>query len=201
MSDKKAYPLMPKATAVWLVDNTSLTFKQIADFCGLHEIEVKGIADGEVANSILGIDPVIAGQIDKSEIDRCMKDPNAVLKLKAQMNYGTVQKQTKRIAKYTPIARRQDKPDAIFWLLKHHPEIRDSEIIKLLGTTKSTLEAIKERTHWNMANIRTRDPVLLGICSQADLNRLIDKAALRGGDSVREPMHFDDHNDDENHSY
>jgi hypothetical protein len=186
MSDKKIYPLMPKATAVWLVDNTSLTFKQIADFCGLHEIEIKGIADGDVAGSILGIDPVIAGQIDRSELERCMKDQNAVLKIKSHVSYSSGAKKTKKAAKYTPIARRQDKPDAVYWILKNHPEIRDSEIIKLLGTTKSTLAAIKDRTHWNMANIRPRDPVLLGICSQADLNYLIEKVNLRSGGSNSE---------------
>lgn len=176
MSKKQQYPLMPKATAIWLVENTSLTFKQIADFCGIHELEVKGIADGEVANSIMGVDPVIAGQLGKEEIERCSKDSKLSLKLKTDSVYEAVSKANKKGARYTPIARRQDKPDAIYWLIKNHPEIKDADIIKLIGTTKTTLEAIKGRSHWNMTNIRQRDPVLLGICSQLDLDRVIEKA-------------------------
>ena len=177
MSKKHQYPLMPKATAVWLVENTSLTFKQIADFCGVHELEVKGIADGEVAIGIMGVDPVTTGQLDKHELERCTHDPKAIIKLKASVAYDST-KSSKKTAKYTPIARRQDKPDAIYWLLKNHPEVRDSDIIKLIGTTKSTVAALRDRTHWNMANIRQRDPVLLGICSQIDLDRVVEKTKL-----------------------
>lgn len=175
MSNKQKYPLMPKATASWLVENTALTFNQIAVFCGMHELEVKGIADGEISANIMPIDPVITGQLDKEEIERCTKDPNAHLKLKTNNEYDAITKKSKK-AKYTPIARRQDKPDAIYWIVKNHPEVRDADIIKLIGTTKTTLEAIKTRTHWNMSNIRQRDPVLLGICSQIDLDRIIDKS-------------------------
>ncbi len=177
MSKKQTYPLMQKATAVWLIDNTSLTFKQIADFCGLHELEIKGIADNEVATGIIGVDPVTAGQLDKEELQRCSKDPNAKLQLKVSHAYEAVKK-TKKRANYTPIARRQDKPDAIYWLLKNFPEIKDSTIIKLIGTTKATIAAIRDRTHWNMSNIRQRDPVLLGICSQVNLDRAIEKEKL-----------------------
>ena len=177
MSKKQQYPLMPKATAVWLVENTALTFKQIADFCGVHELEVKGIADGEVAVGVMGIDPVTTGQLDKHELERCAQDAKAMLKLKTSSAYDSA-KSTKKIAKYTPIARRQDKPDAIYWLLKNYPEVKDSDIIKLIGTTKSTVAALRDRTHWNMTNIRQRDPVLLGICSQIDLDRVVEKAKL-----------------------
>ena len=182
VSQTRKYPLMPKATAVWLVDNTILTFKQIANFCGLHELEVKGIADDEVASGIAGIDPVAAGQLDKADIERCCKDPDSQLQLKINMAYESVTK-AKKGAKYTPIARRQDKPDAIFWLLKNYPEIKDNTIIKLIGTTTSTVAAVRDRTHWNMPNIRQRDPVLLGICSQVDLDSAIAKARLENKDS------------------
>lgn len=179
MTKDKKLPLMPKATAVWLIDNTKLTFKQIADFCGMHELEAKGIADGEVANGVVGIDPVVSGQLDKEEIERCSKDPSAKLQLKVSVAYEAVSKSRKKSgAKYTPIARRQDKPDAIYWLIKNFPEIKDADIIKLIGTTKSTLEAIRSRSHWNMANIRQRDPVLLGICSQTDLDKVIETTRL-----------------------
>ena len=177
MSKKQQYPLMPKATAVWLVENTALTFKQIADFCGVHELEVKGIADGEVAVGVMGIDPVTTGQLDKHELERCAQDAKAMLKLKTSSAYDSA-KSTKKTAKYTPIARRQDKPDAIYWLLKNYPEVKDTDIIKLIGTTKSTVAALRDRTHWNMTNIRQRDPVLLGICSQIDLDRVVEKAKL-----------------------
>lgn len=178
MSKKQQYPLMQKATAVWLVDNTTLTFDQIAHFCGIHELEVKGIADGEVAAGIIGVDPVTSGQLEKSELERCSKDPKTRLALKLSAAYESVKKRTKKRANYTPIARRQDKPDAIYWLLKNFPDIKDSTIIKLIGTTKSTIAAIRDRSHWNMSNIRQRDPVLLGICTQVDLDRSIEKAKL-----------------------
>ena len=172
------FPLMPKATAVWMIDNTLLTFKQVAEFCGLHELEVKGIADGEVATGIMGVDPITSGQLDKEELERCSKDPSAKLQLRLSSAYEAANKGKKKGAKYTPIARRQDKPDAIYWLLKNYPEIKDATIIKLIGTTKSTLAAMRDRSHWNMSNIRQRDPVLLGICSQVDLDRAIEMAKL-----------------------
>lgn len=176
-------PLMPKATAVWLIDNTTLTFKQIADFCGIHDLEVKGIADGEVAIGVMADNPITSGQLDKEEIERCSNDPNAKLQLKVGVAYDVVSKQKKKGAKYTPIARRQDKPDAIFWLIKNFPEIKDSTIKKLIGTTQSTVDAVRNRTHWNMANIRQRDPVLLGICSQTDLDKVVEVAKLEAKDS------------------
>ena len=167
-------PLMPKATAVWLIDNTTLTFKQIADFCGMHELEVKGIADGDVASGLVGVDPIIAGQLTAEEIKRCEQDLNAKLKLKQDHLFDSLDKKKKQ-TKYTPIARRQDKPDAIYWLVKNYPEIQDNLVIKLIGTTKTTIEAIRNRQHWNMKNIRPRDPVLLGICTQIELDNLLDQ--------------------------
>ena len=178
MTKNKKLPLMPKATAVWLIDNTTLTFKQIADFCGMHELEVKGIADGEVAVGVTADNPIISGQVDKEEIERCSKDANLKLQLKSSVAYEALSKSKKKGAKYTPIARRQDKPDAIFWLIKNFPEVKDSTIKKLIGTTKSTVDAMRNRTHWNMANIRQRDPVLLGICSQTDLDKVVETARL-----------------------
>lgn len=178
MNKKQQYPLMPKATAVWLVENTALTFKQIADFCGLHELEIKGIANEEVATSVMGINPITSGQLDKNEIAECSKDSNRALQLKTNIAYELSAKKTKKGAKYTPIARRQDKPDAIYWLIKNYPDISDADIIKLIGTTKSTLAAIRDRSHWNMSNIRQRDPVLLGLCLQGDLDKVINKLHL-----------------------
>jgi uncharacterized protein len=178
MTQNKKLPLMPKATAIWLIDNTTLTFKQIADFCGMHELEVKGIADGEVAVGVIADNPITSGQLNKEEIERCCKDSNAKLQLKLSNAYETVSRAQKKGVKYTPITRRQDKPDAIYWIIKNFPEIRDSTIIKLIGTTKSTVDAVRNRTHWNMANIRQRDPVFLGICSQTDLDKVVEIARL-----------------------
>lgn len=169
-------PLMPKATAVWLVENTGLTFKQIGDFCGLHELEVQGIADGEVASGIMGNDPIQSGQITREEITRCEEDPTASLELAKNAKKYIEKKKSK--ARYTPIARRQDKPDGVAWILKNYPNIPESKIAKLLGTTKDTITKIKEGSHWNIKNIRPRDPVLLGLCSQTDLNNLIAKTKL-----------------------
>ena len=167
-------PLLPKATAVWLVDNTTLTFDQIAEFCGMHPMEVQGIADGEVASAIVGKDPVTARQLTKDEIERCESDSNAKLKLVASTEkYIKSEKNKKKKNRYTPVARRQDKPDAIAWLLKHCPSIKDSQITKLIGTTKNTITSIKDRSHWNHSNIKPRDPVLLGLCSQRDLNAVL----------------------------
>jgi hypothetical protein len=165
---------MPKATAVWLVDNTGLTFEQVAEFCGLHPLEVQGIADGEVAVGIQGMDPVTSGELTREEIVRCEGDPTARLAT-AKSNLPQPSKRTKG-PRYTPVAKRQDKPDGISWLVRHHPELKDSQIARLIGTTKTTIQAVRERTHWNSPNIRPRDPVLLGLCSQIDLNAAVEKA-------------------------
>jgi hypothetical protein len=184
---------MPKATAVWLVENTSLTFEQIAAFCELHTLEVQGIADDEVAVGIQGMDPIANGQVTREELDRCQNDPTAVL-TPAKQDLPQPSKRTKG-PRYTPVAKRQDKPDGISWLLRHHPELRDSQIAKLIGTTKTTILAVKDRTHWNSPNIRPRDPVLLGLCSQSDLNAFVErarKAAERAGKPLPEPVEFDE---------
>lgn len=186
MSKNKTLPLMPKATAIWLVDNTSLTFKQIANFCGLHELEIQGIADGDVAKGIHGENPIDNGQLTKDEIDRCVKDSNLELRINISEAYEKVVKSQKKTAKYTPVARRQDKPDAIFWLLKNFPGITDAQIGKLIGTTKNTAMSIRDKTHWNMANIRSRDPVLLGICTQRDLDKVIEKVKHENPESDSE---------------
>lgn len=171
-------PLMPKATAVWLVENTSLTFEQIAEFCGLHVLEVKGIADGDVAHGIKGMDPISSGQLTREEIARCEKDGQAHLRLaKSKVEFPEVK--TKRAPKYTPVSRRHDRPNAILWILRHHPEMRDSQIMRLVGTTKPTIASIRDRTHWNAANLQAQDPVALGLCSQTDLDAEVQKAARR----------------------
>jgi hypothetical protein len=163
--------LMPKATAVWLVQNTTLTFDQIAEFCGLHSLEVQGIADGEVAIGIVGLDPTANGQLTKEEIVRCEADSTARLKMqKATIPLPATRTKGPR---YTPVAKRQDKPDAVAWLIRHHPELTDSQISKLIGTTKQTIAAVRDRSHWNFANLRPRDPVLLGLCTQSDLNAAV----------------------------
>jgi len=179
--------LMPKATAVWLVENTRLTFEQIGEFCGLHALEIQGVADGEVAIGIVGLDPTINGQLTKEEIERCEADPAERL----QMSKATIPLPITRTRgpRYTPVAKRQDKPDAVAWLVRHHPELTDVQISKLIGTTKQTIAAVRDRSHWNYPNLRPRDPVLLGLCSQGDLNdvvlrarKAIEKAAhARGG--------------------
>ena len=174
MSDK---PLMPRATAVWLVDNTALTFKQIAEFTGLHELEIQGIADGEVAQGVRGIDPIATGQLTREEIEKGEKDPNYRLKLAKPA--VELPKTRRKGPKYTPVFKRQDKPNAIAWLLKHHPELSDSQIIKLIGTTRNTIEAIRNRTHWNIAEITPKDPVTLGLCKQVELDEAVRKAAER----------------------
>lgn len=169
------YPLMPKATAVWLVENTSLTFKQIAEFCGLHELEVQGIADGEVATGIQGMDPIATNQLERSEIERAQQDPNYRMRLKRQ-DLPQPAKRTKG-PRYTPVAKRADKPDAIAWLLRNHPELKDAQISRLVGTTKSTIEQVRNRTHWNSANLQPLDPVTLGLCSQIDLDLEVQRAS------------------------
>ena len=169
-----AAPLMPKATAVWLIENTALSFDQVAAFCGLHPLEVQGIADGEVAKGIQGLDPTLNNQLSKEEIKRCEGDPKARLMPKV-VDLPEPVKRTKG-PRYTPVAKRQDKPDGVAYLVKHAPELKDAQIAKLIGTTKSTIQAIRERTHWNSPNIRPRDPVLLGLCSQTELNAAVEKA-------------------------
>jgi hypothetical protein len=167
-------PLMPKATAVWLVENTALSFEQIADFCGLHALEVQAIADGEVAIQMQGLDPVANGQTTTEEIERCQKDPEARLKLSPKAIPEVLVKH--RGPRYTPIAKRQDKPDAIAWLTKNHPELTDAQISKLIGTTKPTIAAIRDRTHWNSPNIKPRHPVSLGLCTLAELDAAVARA-------------------------
>jgi hypothetical protein len=171
MEYNKKLPLMPKSTAIWLIDNTALTFKQIAEFCGLHELEVEGMADGDVAEGLKGSSPISSGQLTQAEIERCSRDPHAKLALSHSVADEFIYKKSKK--KYTPVARRQDKPYAILWLLKNCPGIKDNQIIKLIGTTQHTLNSIKERTHWDIANLKPRDPVLLGLCSQTDLDKLM----------------------------
>ena len=168
-------PLMPKATAVWLIDNTGLTFDQIADFCGLHPLEVKGIADGEVGAGIRGLDPIGQGMLTRAELERCQKDPKTRLSI-AKSVAANVKPPKRKEPRYTPLSKRQDRPDAIAWLLRHHPEVHDHLICKLLGTTKNTVQAVRDRTHWKSQEIRPRDPVLLGLCQQIELDDAIAKA-------------------------
>jgi hypothetical protein len=171
-------PLMPKATAVWLVDNTSLTFEQIAEFCGLHVLEVKGIADGDVAHGIKGMDPISSGQLSREEIADAEKDSKHRLHL-LEPKVEVPEVKTKRGPRYTPVSRRQDRPNAILWLLRNHPELKDSQIMRLVGTTKPTIIAIRDRSHWNSPNLVAQDPVTLGLCSQIDLDADVKKAAAR----------------------
>jgi hypothetical protein len=168
-------PLMPKATAVWLVENTSLTFDQIADFTGLHLLEVKGIADGEVAAGFRGADPVAAGMLTRQEVARCEQDPKSRLKL-ARSVAQDVKPPKRKEPRYTPLSKRQDRPDAIAWILRNHPEVGDQQICKLLGTTKNTVQAVRDRTHWKSQEIRPRDPVLLGLSSQTELDEAVARA-------------------------
>ena len=168
--------LMPKATAVWLIDNTTLTFDQIAAFCGLHPLEVQGIADGEVAVGIRGLDPVANGQVTREELQRCEQD--SALRLEAIAPVAEVPQRTRR-ARYTPVSKRQDRPNAIAWLLKNYDELSDAQIGKLLGTTKATITAVRERTHWNTQNITPQDPILLGICTEAELLDAVRKARAK----------------------
>lgn len=176
MSPRK--PLMPKATAVWLVENTSLSFDQIAEFCGLHVLEVKGIADGDVAHGIKGMDPISNGQLTREEIRRGEEDHAHALSL-AEAKVDIPEVRTKPGPRYTPVSRRQDRPNAVVWLLRNHPELKDSQIMRLVGTTKPTIGSIRDRTHWNSPNLVPQDPVTLGLCSQTDLDNEVRKAARR----------------------
>ncbi|MBK5946940.1 cytoplasmic protein [Rhodobacter veldkampii DSM 11550] len=170
-------PLMSKATAVWLVDNTTLTFKQIADFCGMHELEVQGIADGDVATGVKGFDPVASSQLDPKEIERGEKDP--AYKLRLKFNAAAVGEEKRRGPRYTPLSKRQDRPAAILWLVKFHPELADAQVARLVGTTKPTIASIRDRTHWNIGNITPIDPVALGLCRQSELDAEVQKAAKK----------------------
>jgi hypothetical protein len=178
MAAEAAKPLMPKATAVWLVDNTSLTFEQIADFCGLHPLEVKGIADEDVAKGIKGQDPVSTGQLTREQIEAAEKDPKSRLKMAPPKHKMPVVKQ-KKAPRYTPVSKRQDKPDAVYWILRNHPEFTDADIVRLVGTTKATIQKIRERSHWNATNIKAVDPVTLGLCSQLELDLAVQRAAAK----------------------
>lgn len=177
-----ALPLMPKATAVWLVDNTALTFRQIAEFCGMHELEIQAIADGNVQSSIVGQDPIVAGQLTREEIVRCEADP--ATKLKARITDIPTPQARAKGARYTPVSKRQDRPDAIAWIIKHHPELSEAQIVSLIGTTKSTIAAVRDKTHWNAANIKARNPVTLGLCTEADLEKAVVIAHGRSGGSA-----------------
>ncbi len=179
-----AQPLMPKATAVWLVENTTLTFQQIAEFSGLHLLEVQGIADGEVAIGIVGLDPTTNGQLTREELERCAADAQASLVLRQAVVPDAPRRKGPR---YTPVSKRGERPDAISWLLKYTPELSDAQICKLVGTTKPTIEAVRSRSHWNISNIQPRDPVLLGICSQTDLEEHLVKARKRRPEAVAPP--------------
>jgi uncharacterized protein len=169
-------PLMPKATAVWLVENTSLSFEQIAQLCNLHVLEVKAIADGDAAQGIKGLDPILTGQLTRENIALAEKDPNQILHI-SESKVRLPEAKPKKGPRYTPVSRRQDRPNAILWLARNHPELKDSQIIRLVGTTKSTIAAIRDRTHWNSANLSPLDPVTLGLCSQTDLDLEVMKAA------------------------
>ena len=169
-------PLLPKATAVWLVDNTTLTFTQIAAFCGMHDLEVSGIADGEVAIGIKGLDPVTKGQLTREEIERCEKDPSARLNL---LKKNLAPEQKKKAPRYTPLSKRKDRPAAIAWLVRYHPELADAQIAKLVGTTKPTIQSVRDKTHWDMPNIRPVDPVALGMCKQVELDAAVKRASSR----------------------
>ena len=169
-------PLMPKATAVWLVENTALSFDQIAQFCNLHPLEVKAIADGDAAQGIKGLDPVVTGQLTREQIAQAESDPDLKLKV-SDPKVRLPQPKSKKGPRYTPVSRRQDRPNAILWLVRNHPELKDAQIMRLVGTTKSTIESIRERTHWNAANLQPMDPVTLGLCSQIDLDLEVHRAA------------------------
>ncbi|HSG33420.1 MAG TPA: DUF1013 domain-containing protein [Sphingomonadaceae bacterium] len=181
MSDTK--PLMPHATASWLVDNTSLGFDQIAEFCGLHILEVQAMADDLASSKYTGRDPIHSGELTHAEIERGQADPSYSL----QMQKAPVQVSRTKGPRYTPVSKRQDKPDGIAWLLRNHPEISDAQISRLIGTTRNTITAIRDRTHWNIQNIQAKDPVTLGLCSQRELDAVVAKAAKKAGLAAAAP--------------
>ena len=170
-------PLMPKATAVWLVENTSLSFEQIAAFTGMHELEVQAIADGEVAAGIVGVNPIANGQLSQDELDRAQSDPKA--RLKISRTDIPVPRARAKGARYTPVSKRQDRPDAIAWLIKHHPELTDAQISRLIGTTKPTIASVRDRSHWNATNIKPQNPVTLGLCTEPELEKAVVIAQRR----------------------
>ncbi len=170
-------PFMPKATAVWLVENTTLTFRQIANFCNLHELEVKGIADGDVAKGIKAYNPILAGQLSREEIESCSKNPDKALNLSKRSE--DVQVKERKKPKYTPLSKRQDRPDAILWLCKNSPELTDGQISKLVGSTKGTVSLIRKRSYWNFSSLKPRDPVILALCTQEVYQKAVDKAKRR----------------------
>ena len=176
-------PLMPKATAVWLVENTSLSFPQIADFCKLHELEVKAVADGEAAQGIRGLDPITSGQLTREEIEKGQANEDYRLKL-AVSKVRLPPVKPRKGPRYTPVSRRQDRPNAILWLVRNHPELKDAQVMRLVGTTKTTIAAIRDRTHWNAQNLTPMDPVTLGLCSQIDLDFEVAKGAKANPDAV-----------------
>ena len=173
----KEAPLMPRATAVWLVENTTITFKQIADFCNLHELEIQGIADGDVAKGIKPSNPILAGQLTREEIEAASKDNKRALKL--NQKFIDVRTKEKKRPKYVPISKRQDRPDAIYWLIKNHSQLSDGQISKLVGTTKNTISLIRNRSYWNFANLTPKDPVAINLCTQLDMQKAIEKADRR----------------------
>ena len=170
-------PLMPMATAVWLVENTTLTFKQIAQFCNLHEVEIQGIADGEVAKGIKAYNPIISGQLTREEIELSSKDENRPLKISS--SDIEISNTNKKVKKYVPLSKRQDKPDSVLWLIKQHPQLKDSQIAKLVGVTKNSVTAIRNKNYWNYNNLNPKDPVAMGMFSQKDLLNSIEKAERR----------------------
>ncbi len=170
-------PLMARATAVWLVDNTTISFKQIADFVAMHELEIQGIADGDVATGVKGFDPIASNQLSQEEITAAENDP--LHKLTLKFNPAAVGEEKRRGPRYTPLSKRQDKPAAILWLVKFHPELTDAQISKLVGTTKPTILAVRNRTHWNISNLQPVDPVVLGLTKQSELDQAVQKAAER----------------------
>ncbi len=193
-----ALPLMPKATAVWLVENTALSFEQVAAFCGLHQLEVQAIADGEVAVGMVGLDPIANGQLTKAEIERCEKNPDLQMKLLVpDLPLPTMRSKGPR---YTPITKRGDKPDAIAWVVKYHPELSDAHVSRLIGTTKPTIAAVRDRTHWNSANIKPRNPVLLGLCSQRELEEALSTVRKEGRSINADSDHSDSGHSDSAHS-
>jgi len=170
-------PFMPKATAVWLVENTTLSFKQIANFCKLHELEVKGIADGDVAKGIKAYNPILAGQLTREEIESCSKDSSRELKISKKVE--EVQVVERKKPKYTPLSKRQDRPDAVLWLVKNYPELKDGQIAKLIGNTKNTVTLIRKKSYWNYSNLKAKDPVILGLCTQNAFELALAKAKRR----------------------
>ena len=179
MATATAPLLMPKATAVWLVDNTSLSFEQIAAFCGLHPLEVQGVADGDVAGGIMGVNPIQNGQLTREEIEKAEADPDYRMQIEdPKVRVAAAKRKGPR---YTPISRRNERPNAIKWLLRNHPELKDAQIMRLVGTTKSTIDAVREGTHWNTSNLAASDPVTLGLCSQIDLDLEVKRAAAKSG--------------------